>query len=454
MRRRDILGGVAGSLALSGCNEFSGSSSDRSPPSEKSESVMGLRDDPIKPVRVGIIGLGGRGHALTKLIHAMYPDKGIIKAICDIQKEKVQRTYDYLSKRGQNPDQYSGSRTIYKEVTKREDIDLIFVFTHWSPHVPISVSAMKQGKHVAVEVPAAISIEGAWSLVNTAEKTQQHCMMLENVCYGEEELWVLNMVKDGIFGELTYGEAAYIHDLLDPLFSDRHYKRYRLRNHQKRKGNLYPTHGIGPIAQYMDILRGDRFEYLISMSSPEASLSKKASEVAPDHEFHGVNDFDHGDMNMSLIKTHKGRLIFVQHDVVTHRPYDRINAIAGTNGYHRGDRFPTNLSIKSLNQHNWITDHQYERLRERYNHPIWNRLREAAKNKGGHGGKDFIQIYRLFDALNEGRPLDMDVYDAATWSAVGPVSAASVKQGGKPVSFPDFTRGNWKQERELGVMKY
>jgi predicted dehydrogenase len=305
-----------------------------------------------------------------------------------------------------------------------------------------------------VEVPAAISIEGAWSLVNTAEKTQQHCMMLENVCYGEEELWVLNMVKDGTFGKLTYGEAAYIHDLLDPLFSDRHYKRYRLRNHRKRRGNIYPTHGLGPIAQYMDILRGDKFEYLISMSSPEASLSKKASEVAPGHEFHGIDDFAHGDMNMSLIKTYKGRLILVQHDVVTHRPYDRINAIAGTNGYHRGDRFPTKLSIKSINKHNWLTDSQYRDLRKRYNHPIWNRLREAANNKGGHGGKDFIQIYRLFDALNEGRPLDMDVYDAATWSAIGPVSAESVRQGGKPISFPDFTRGNWKQERELGVMKY
>lgn len=414
---------------------------------------MGLSVDPIEPVRVGIIGLGGRGFPMTRIIHSMYPDKGVIKAICDIRESRVDKTYDYLEERGQTPDRYSGSSDEWKNVAERDDIDLIFVFTHWGPHVPMSVYSMEQGKHVAVEVPAAVTIEGAWELVNTAERTQRHCMMLENVCYGEEELMVLSMVKDGMFGELTYGEAAYIHDLLDPLFSERHYNRYRLRNHQQRRGNLYPTHGVGPIAQYMDILRGDRFEYLISMSSPEASLTEKAQQVPDGHEFHGRDDFSHGDMNMSLIKTQKGRLILVKHDVVTHRPYSRINAIAGTQGYHEGHDFPTNLSLKQDSGHGWIEGERYEALRAEYTHPLWEMMRDAAEQEGGHGGKDFLEIFRLFDALNNGRPLDMDVYDAATWSSISALSAASVKNGGQPVYFPDFTRGEWDNNRALPIME-
>jgi len=390
---------------------------------------------------------------MTQLIHSMYPDKGVIKAICDIREHRVEKTYNYLSERGQRPDRYSGSKDEWKNLVKRDDLDLVFVFTHWEPHAPMAVYAMEQGKHVAMEVPAAITVNAAWDLVNTAERTQRHCTMLENVCYGEVELWILNMVKNGVFGRLTYGEAGYIHDLLDPMFSERHYNRYRLRNHLKRQGNLYPTHAIGPLAQYMDILRGDRFEYLISMSSPEESLTQKAQQVPSTHEFHGRDDFAHGDMNVTLIKTQKGRLITLKHDVVTHRPYDRINALAGTDGYHQGHEFPTNLSIKGEGDHGWLDDKRYRVYRSRYEHPIWDDMKEAAREQGGHGGKDFLELYRLFDALNEGRPLDMDVYDAATWSVIAPLSAVSIENNGKPITFPDFTRGGWERERELQILE-
>ncbi|MCD6333472.1 MAG: Gfo/Idh/MocA family oxidoreductase, partial [Bacteroidales bacterium] len=418
-------------------------------PAAGGKSVIGLKVDPIKQVRVGIIGLGNRGYGMTRNVTALCPDKATIVGICDVRPEKVNRMKKFLDGVGQKPQIYTGSLTVWKEMVQRDDIDLVLVFTNWKEHTPMALYAMRHGKHVATEVPITYTLEEAWELVNTAEETQRNCMMLENVCYGNEELWLLNMAKEGVLGTLTYAEASYIHNLRGMLFGNAYYNQWRIRHHVKRNGNLYPTHGLGPVAHYMDIQRGDRFETLVSMSSKEASLSETSRTVNRDNEFYNRDDFKHGDMNTSLIKTVQGRMIHVYHDVVTPRPYSRKNSLAGTKGYHEG--YPSRLSLEEKG-HRWLNEDEYNEYRKKYNHPIWDRLKDDIEKYGGHGGMDFVEIFRLIDNLNRGVPLDMDVYDGVAWSAVGPLSEISIELGNVPVKFPDFTRGAWKQKRPLQIL--
>lgn len=411
---------------------------------------MGLRKDPIKQVKVAFIGLGNRGPGHLKHIAAIHP-KAVVTAICDIREKRTDHAMEILKKHDQKPAVYTGSADAWKKMLQRDDIDLVIISTPWDDHVPMAVYAMRQGKHVAVEVPAAVTLDECWQMVDTAEETQRNCMMMENVCYGDEELWILNMVQNGVFGTLTYAEAAYIHDLRGSMFSKTgYYNQWRIRHHVRQDGNLYPTHGLGPVAQYLGIERGDRFDHMVSMSSLQASLSEHSLTVENDNEFFNRNDFSHGDMNNTLIKTAKGRTILVQHDVVTPRPYSRINALAGTKAYHEG--YPSRLSVKGKNSHDWLSEADYKEMREKYKHPIWTNLKDAIAKNGGHGGMDFVQIYRLVDCLNRGLPLDMDVYDGADWSAITPLSKLSVELGSVPIQFPDFTRGKWQGERAFGIM--
>jgi len=275
--------------------------------------------------------------------------------------------------------------------------------------------------------------------------------MLENVCYGDEELWLLNMAQQGVLGTLTYAECAYIHNLRELMFSkDYYYNMWRLRHHVNRDGNHYPTHGLGPVAQYLDINRGDSFQTIVSMSSLQSSLDEYSKQVDPTNEFYNHTGYKHGDMNNSLIKTTKGRMILVQHDVVTPRPYSRINALAGTKGFHEG--YPSRLSL-ATNGHKWLDEADYKKLKDEYKHPLWNKLKSGTEKFNSHGGMDFVMIYRLIDCLNNGQFLDQDVYDAASWSVVIPLSALSIELGSAPLKFPDFTRGRWNEKRELGILK-
>jgi predicted dehydrogenase len=418
---------------------------------KKGKHVMGLTDKPMEQVRVAFIGLGMRGPGHAKQVANLAP-KASVTAICDIRPEKVVATEQILNELGQTPATYSGTAEVWKDMLQRDDIDLVIISTPWNDHVPMATYAMEQGKHVAVEVPAAMTLDECWQLVDTAEATQRNCMMMENVCYGDEELWLLHMASKGIFGTLTYAECAYIHDLRDLMFSqDGYYNQWRLRHHIKQDGNLYPTHGLGPVAQYMGISRGDRFDRLVSMSSLEAGLTAHSKTVKNDNEFYSRSDFQHGDMNQTLIKTAKGRSILVKHDVVTPRPYNRINALAGTEAYHEG--YPSRLSLKSKGGHTWLEEKEYNEIRQQYKHPIWNELKDEIAKNGGHGGMDFVQLYRLIDCLHQGKALDMDVYDATDWSVVIPLSKLSAELGSIPIPFPDFTRGKWKEERTLGMLK-
>ncbi|XOV93572.1 MAG: Gfo/Idh/MocA family protein [Bacteroidota bacterium] len=413
----------------------------------KGDSVQGLKVAPIDQLRVAFIGTGNRGSSHVRRMAALHP-KAKVVAICDIREKKAKASADFMKEKGQKVDIYYGKEEGWKEMVKRDDIDLVLIATPWENHAPMAIYSMQQGKHVACEVPLALTLEDCWKVVDTAEQTQRNCMMLENVCYGDEELWVLNMVNEGLFGTLTYAEASYIHHLTPGLFDDKYYKKWRIGHHLVSNANLYPTHGLGPVAQYLGIGRGDRFDHLVSMASLQASLSEYSKTVDPGNPYYNRTDFAHGDMNNSLIKTDKGRTVLVQHDVVTPRPYSRINALAGTKGYHEG--YPSRLS---LGGHEWMNEDEYNAMREKYKHPIWDELKEEIAQNGGHGGMDFVMTYRMVDAYNKGLPLDMDVYDGMDWSVVTPLSATSIELGSVPVKFPDFTRNHWESKRVLEILK-
>jgi predicted dehydrogenase len=328
------------------------------------------------------------------------------------------------------------------------------ISTPWRWHAPMAIEAMESGKHAMVEVPMATTVEDCWRLVDTAERTRKNCMMLENVCYGREELMLLNMVRQGLFGDLTHGEAAYIHELRWQMKEIEHKTgSWRTYWHTRRNGNLYPTHGLGPVAQYMGINRGDRFDYLNSVSSP--ALGRKAyaaREFAADHERNQL-DYICGDMNTSMIKTVRGRSIMVQHDTTTPRPYTRHNLIQGTKGAFAG--FPGRIALDqadgSNSYHRW--DHDLEPWYAKYDHPLWKAIRAEAEEAGGHGGMDFVMWWRAIYCLRNGEPLDQDVYDGAAWSAISPLSADSVADRGNSRDIPDFTRGQWETAKPLQVIE-
>ncbi len=411
-------------------------------PEASGETVSGMKFPGRDKVRMGFIGLGGRG---TSLLGNFAAVEGVeVNALCDIAPEKLPRAQQIVEKMGQArpPAFYSDGDHAFEQLAKRDDIDLICIATPWVWHVPMAVYAMKQGKNVAVEVPAARTIEECWELVNTSEKTRRHCIMLENCCYGYNELMVLNMVRAGVFGELLHGACAYNHDLRAGLFSGRGEGLWRRFEHLDRNGNLYPTHGLGPVANYMDVNHGDRFEYLVSMSSPAISLAYYRDQHVPADDPRRKEVYHCGDVNISLIKTAKGRAITLEHNVSSPEPYDRINLIAGTKGIFRD--YPPRIYLDSMGKHEWGS---IDAFKAEYEHPYWKELGETARKLGGHGGMDFIECYRLIDCMKKGLVPETDVYDAAAWSAPGPLSEMSVAKGSAPVPFPDFTRGRWKQAR-------
>jgi len=392
-----------------------------------------------KQPQVGLIGVGGRGtNLLENLLAADVP----IKAVCDIVPSKAQRAQGMVTKAGQQaPELYTDGDHAFEKLTAREDLNLVIVATPWHWHVPMAVAAMNHGKHVATEVPAATTIEECWQLVDTSERTRRHCMMLENCCYGENETTVLAMIRAGLFGDLLYGEAAYLHDLRAELFSNAGEGLWRRTVHTQRNGNLYPTHGLGPMANYLGINRGDRFDYLVSMSTPAKGLELYRAQHIPKDDPKWKEQYIAGDMNTSLIKTVNGLTINLQHDVSNPHPYDRLNTIAGTKGIFK-DYPPRIYFDGQAGEEDYGT---FDKYQEQYRNALWKKEGEIARKLGGHGGMDFIMLYRLMDCMRQGLPPDMDVYDAAALSAPAPLSTASVAQSSAPMKFPDFTRGRWRE---------
>jgi predicted dehydrogenase len=374
-----------------------------------------------------------------------------ITALCDKYPDRVTKSQKTLEKLGRpKAKEYSGEEG-YKALCESNDVDLVYTPTPWHLHTPVSVYAMKNGKHAATEVNAGKTIDECWQLVETSEKTKKHCMMLENCCYDFFELLTLNMARQGLFGELIHAEGAYIHDLSkDYLFNKNAYAdMWRLKENIGKNGSLYPTHGLGPIAQCMNINRGDKFDHLVSMSSNDFTLNNLAKEMAAkDDFFKEYTDKPYrGNMNTTLLRTNKGKTIMVQHDVSSLRPYSRIHLVSGTKGAAQKYPGPERIAFG----HSWIKKEELDELYKKYAPPIVKHIGEIAKEVGGHGGMDFIMDWRLIDCLRNGLPLDQDVYDAAAWSSVLPLSGKSIAAKSRSVDVPDFTRGAWQNNKPVDL---
>lgn len=412
------------------------------------KDVLELRCAPIDTVRVGFIGLGWRGRGAVKRYAQLEGVK--VVAICDLVPKSIQNTQDIL-KKYQKPTavEYLGPDA-WKKMCQRKDLDLIYICTDWTNHTPMAVYAMKQGKHVAVEVPAAVSLADCWALVNTAEQTRRHCMQLENCNYDFFEMTTLNMYKHGLLGEIKHAEGAYIHDLrywLTDTSYNGYWDMWRLKHNQKHNGNYYATHGLGPVAHLMNIHRGDKMDYLVAMATAETSLSSYIKDKFGANSAWIKQPIAKGDMVNTLIRTNNGKTILIQHDIVSPRPYSRLQVVSGTKGF--AQKYPNEGYAFDPNAHKFMEKAQKDSLMKLYEHPITKEVGAKARKVGGHGGMDFIMDYRLVYCLRNGLPLDQDVYDAAEWSCLGELTELSVKNGSVPVQIPDFTRGAWKKIKEV-----
>lgn len=415
--------------------------------SKQEFNMCGYSAEPIPTVRIGFVGLGNRGPGAVRRMS--YLDGVEIKALCDVRPEKAQSAAKILEGTNHTPELYTNGPDDWKNMCEREDIDLIYIATPWDLHTPMAVYAMEQGKHAATEVPAATTIDECWELVETSEKTRRHCVILENCCYDFFELLTLNMARQGFFGEVMHGEGAYIHDILEGQFSkSKNYKNWRLRQNMNRNGNLYPTHGLGPVCQIMNINRGDKMDYLTSTSTDDFLLGPMADSLAKEDDYYAefAGRTFRGNMNTSVVKTDKGKTIMIQHDTSSPRPYSRIHLISGTKGIAR--KWP--LPGKIADSHKgWFSEEKMAEIEKAYTPNMVTLLGEMAKKAGGHGGMDFLMDWRLIDCLRNGLPMDHDVYDAALWSSILPLSEWSVSHRSTSVDVPDFTRGSWKSNRPV-----
>jgi len=477
--RRSFIKSVAAITAVAGTTGCTSTSQNNTTLSQ-GKSTMGLVVPKMDVVRIGFIGVGERGVGHVK--HYCHIDGVEIKAICDTDPKVLERAVNIVTSKGfAKPDSYGKSEHSYREMLNRNDIDIVIISTPWKWHTPMSVETMESGKHAFVEVPAATTVEECWQLVDTSERTQMNCMMMENVCYGRDELMVLNMAHQGLFGDLLHAEAAYIHELRWQMKEVTHKTgSWRTQWHSKVNGNLYPTHGLGPVSQYMNINRGDQFDYLSSTSSPAIGRQDYAAREFTAAHSRNKLKYIAGDMNTTMIKTKLGRSIMVQHDTTTPRPYSRHNLIQGTNGVFAG--FPNRIALENtpkaiakqqdieyqnrLNSweengkigrkprapsyHGW--DKNMAKWYQEYDHPLWQRMGTEAEKNGGHGGMDFLMLWRMVYCLRNGEALDQNVYDAASWSVITPLSADSVNDRSNSKDIPDFTRGKWQSASPLGIV--
>ncbi len=421
---------------------------------EGQDDMLAFAAPAMDTVRIGVIGLGMRGPGAVRRL--CFIEGAKITALCDIEADRVEKAAKILSDQGKpEAAAYSGSEEAWKELCENEDIDLVYITTDWKNHATMAKYAMEHGKHVAIEVPAAMNMAEIWSLIETSERTRRHCMQLENCVYDFFELTTLNMAQKGLFGEILHAEGAYIHNLED--FWNDYYNDWRLEYNRDNRGDVYPTHGIGPVCQALDIHRGDKMNVLVSMDTKSVNGKKYYEENRGPLE----GSFENGDQTSTLIRTENGKTILIQHNVVTPRPYNRLYQIVGTEGFANkypvqgymvdsdviGNDAETGVKInhENLSAHDFVPLEIKEVLMEQYKHPIHRETEEKAKAVGGHGGMDFVMDYRLIYCLRNGLPLDMDVYDLAEWCCLTELTRISIINGSAPVEIPDFTRGHWNE---------
>ncbi len=412
----------------------------------------------LKNIKAAFIGVGYRGKGHLKLFASLSGTE--VVAISDLYEENIEKSLKILTdlnKPVEKINTYWGGENKWKTMLKEVKPDIVFISTNWKNHGVMAVETMKNNAHAFVEVPLALSINELWEIVNTSEKYNKHCMMMENVNYGREELMFLNIIRNGHLGDLLHAEAAYIHDLRFQMFEEeRGTGSWRTLQYEKKKGNLYPTHGLGPVSQYMNLLRSeDNFKTIVSFSTPAMGRKKFANENFSDnHKWNELN-YQNGDLNTSIIKTHLGRTIMVQWDETSPRPYTRLNLIQGTKGILAGGptraAFDDGFENFTTDAKQWIKDDGIKRLYEKYDHPLYKRLNNKTKDSG-HGGMDGIMMYRIVECLQNGTPLDQNLYEGCAWSALIELTSNSVNNNGEPQEFPDFTRGNWVNTKPFDII--
>ncbi len=424
-------------------------------PSRPTGSIYmgGFAAPALETVSIGIIGVGGRGCPHVRMLCAI--EGASIAAVCDLCPESAEEAAGIVFETtGTRPPTYCQGSDDYLRMLREVKPDAVIINTPWKSHAPMAIAAMEHGAHAFVEVPLALTISDLWRVIDCAERTQKHCMMMENCNYGREELLFLNMVRQGVLGELLHGEASYLHEMRGQMkeegSSTGAWRTYHLA---ERNGNIYPTHGLGPVAQYMSLARTiDTFDRLVSMGSPALGRAAYAKEnFPPEHKWNQLH-YRCADINTSTIRTKLGRTILVQWDETTPRPYSRANLIQGTRGV-LADFPPRMAGEFTENYHEWIVGKEaLVEFYEKYEHPLYRRLGELAATMDNRGGMTFIMLTRIVECLRHGEPLDQNVYEGAFWSAVAPLSEASVAEGGMLQFFPDFTRGGWKTTAPLGII--
>jgi predicted dehydrogenase len=444
--RRDFLR-IGGAAAVLGATYGNADAAASAPVLEQAAvSAAPFQAAPIELVRIGYVGVGLQGSSHVRNLISIPGCR--VTAVCDIRSERTDWATKALADAGQPaPAVYTRGPRDFERLCETEDLDLVYTATPWEWHVPVMLAAMKNGKHAATEVPAAMTLDDCWAIVEAAEKHKKHCVLMENCNYDRMEMMVYNMVRQGVFGEILHAEGGYLHDLRGIKFENRNEGLWRRAWSMKLDGNLYPTHGLGPIANCLEINRGDRLDYLMSVSSPSRGLQNWAVDHFPPDAPERKEKFILGDVNTSLIKTARGRTIVVQHSTNLPRPYSRIHLVQGTKGLFQG--YPHRAYIEGRGRADqWV---QANDLLDEFEHPLWKEI--AAQAAGaGHGGMDYIEDYRLIKCLREGTPTDMDVYDAAALSSVVELSCQSVAKNGRPMEFPDFTRGKWRSRTPLPIL--
>jgi predicted dehydrogenase len=410
-------------------------------------------------VHLGFIGTGLRGQWLLDL--ASKRDDVLIPAICDIDDDMIDRTLRILKRNNKDvPEIYKDGDEDFLNLVKRDDLDAVIIATPWEWHHPMAVAAMKAGKHVGVEVPAAITVEDCWDLVDVSEKTGMECMIMENVCYYRPVMALLNMVREGIFGEMLHCQCGYQHDLREVKFNDGKQAygggvefgekgfseaKWRTQHSVERNGDLYPTHGVGPVSTILNINRGNRFEHLTSTATKSRGIHNYIlKHGGKDHPNANV-EFKLGDIVTTVIKCYNGETVVVSHDTSSPRPYSLNFRVQGTNGIWMGDNYSIYLEGQSPKPHEW---EPFDEYLKKYDHPLWKSFENDADG-AGHGGIDFFIVRAFIESVKRGVKPPIDVYDAVSMSVISPLSEKSIANGSTSVEFPDFTRGKWKKNKPI-----
>jgi len=415
-------------------------------------TMSGFRAPPIKKVRIGVVGIGGRG---DYAVHRLCTVPGVqVTALCDFVEEKALKAQKWMKEKGFGEAKVFTGPEGYKRLCESGLCDVVHNDTDWSGHVPVCAYAMKSGLHACVEVPGCRTIDEAWELVTASETYRRHCIMLENCCYGENEMLLINIAKKGVLGKIVHGEGGYIHDgRWIVRGSDGNSMPWRLKAKAHTTGMSYPTHGLGPVALAMDINRGDRFDYLVSMGSRGFGYQDFARRQYGKDSFLAKQPLEYNDMNTTLIRTVNGNTIMLQQYGAGPHPYSRMNKLVGTDGV--AGTYPLRVGLEKklgAEAKDWLDAKALEEFRTKYRHPLWKQAGDIARASGGHGGMDFLMDLRWVYCLQNGLPVDMDVYDLASWSSIVQLSQDSVRQRAATKDVPDFTRGGWKTCAPVGDM--